>query len=119
VALAALGLPVQAVLAWPWELSGVALLSWAIPLGAEAIEQVFFGERGWMLAVFLPVAGINVLATGYGLWVAFAGRSGFGQTLAPGSPALWTIAVVGGLGLAFGPGRLVLAATRALVALVR
>jgi hypothetical protein len=119
LALKALGLPIVATIDWPWQLTSAALLSWAIPLGIEAIEQVFFGERGWPLAVFAVVAIPNILATGFGIWTALEGRSGLGVTLAEGSPALAILAIGGGLALSFGPGRLVLAATRALWNLVR
>jgi hypothetical protein len=60
VALKALGLPIVATVNWPWLLSSTALLAWAIPLGVEAIEQIFLGERGWQLLVFTGVAGLNL-----------------------------------------------------------
>jgi hypothetical protein len=116
VALAELGLPITPVVDWPWLLSANALLAWGIPLGIEAIEQVFLGRRGWPLAVFVAVAGLNALATGYGLWTALAGRT---EWLAEGSTGLLVLSVVGGLVLAFGPGRLLLRALKALIDLVR
>lgn len=121
VALAELGLPVVAAIGWPWELSAAALAAWLIPVGVEAIEQVFFPTRarGWRLALFLAVAGLNVAAVSYGLWVAFAGAGVFGLQLAEGSRALWAVTIGGGLALAFLPGRLALAALRALLDLVR
>lgn len=121
VALAELGLPVVAAIGWPWELSAAALAAWLIPVGVEAIEQVFFPTRarGWRLALFLSVAGLNVAAVSYGLWVAFAGAGVFGLQLAEGSRALWAVTIGGGLALAFLPGRLALAALRALLDLVR
>jgi hypothetical protein len=82
----------------------------------EAIEQIFLGERGWQLLLFIGVAGLNTLATGYGLWATLEGRTAF---LSASSPELWGIAAVGGIVLSFGPGRLVLAAVRALYDLVR
>jgi len=121
VALAEMGLPIVAAIGWPWELSAAALAAWLIPVGVEAIEQVFFPTRarGWRLALFLAVAGLNVAAVSYGLWVAFAGAGVFGLQLAEGSRALWAVTIGGGLALAFLPGRLALAALRALLDLVR
>ena len=116
IALRALGFPVVATVTWPWLLPPAGLASWAIPLGIEAIEQVFLGRRGWPLAVFAGVAGLNALATGYGLWSDLAGRTVF---LAEGSTALWLLATIGGVVLAFGPGRLLLRALGALFDLVR
>jgi hypothetical protein len=116
VALAALGLPIVAVVDWPWLLAPTALLAWGIPFGVEVIEQVFLGRRGWPLLVFAGVAGLNALATGYGLWTDLAGRTAW---LAAESIGLWSIAVLGGLVLAFGPGRLLVRALTALIDLAR
>jgi hypothetical protein len=70
-ALQGAGLPVVALLVWPWELSGprliAYLLSWCIPAGVSALELGFERRRGWGLIVFLAVAGFDLISTGIGL----------------------------------------------------
>jgi hypothetical protein len=51
--------------------------------------------------------------------VVCAGKALFGLTFAEGTPALWAVAVVGGLALAFLPARFVLAALGDLWRMVR
>lgn len=113
VALQALGLPIEASLDWPWLLSNAALLAWIIPLVVEAIEQVLLGEKGILFWVFVGVSLVNMVATGYGLWVEFAGELG------EGTRTLWVLSVLGGVLLAFGPGRVIIEAVKACVKLVR
>ena len=83
LALASLGLPVQAAIGWPWEIGGEALLSWLIPLGVSALEVGFARRaRGWPLVVFILVAGIDFISTVIGVHVAYADQQVFGVQLA-------------------------------------
>lgn len=111
LALKWLGMPIVVIIDWPWAMSTSALLVWLIPLAIEAIEQALITADGWLFALFVLISGLNVIATGYGIYVAYQLR------LTP--EVLAAAVLVGGLVLAFGPGRVLVEAGRRIIDLVR
>jgi hypothetical protein len=113
VALMNAGIPIKAVLGWPWQLTFNEVLPWSIPLLIEVIEQRFLGAKGWGLAAFLIVSIPNACAAAYGIYVQL-------NIAAPlNIETDWTLMVLLGISgtlLAFVPGRGVMWALHALIA---
>lgn len=107
------GIPIKAVIGWPWQLTFDEVLPWAIPVLIEVIEQRFLGAKGWGLAAFLLVSIPNACAAAYGIYAQL-------QIAAPlNIETNWTLMVLLGISgtlLAFVPGRGVMWALQALIA---